>query len=90
MTVIETGIRSGTTYLKGGKLSLETHDGQYLKWIRLYLRNRLKSITKSWDCCLIEIEVVPDLIPVSITVISKDFWVHQFKISRTLARPTVF
>lgn len=61
----------GSIDLKGGTLSLQTHDGQSLKWLRLYYKNGLKSSSKSWDCCLIEIEAVPDLIPASVTVIEK-------------------
>ena len=48
----------GSVYLKGGQLSLQTHDGQSLQWVRLYFKNGLQSLTKSWDCCLIEIEEV--------------------------------
>ena len=57
-------------HLKGGQLSLETHDGQTLEWLRVYFKDGLKSISKSWDCCLIEIKNVPNIIPVSITLSS--------------------
>jgi hypothetical protein len=57
-------------HLKEGQLSLETHDGQTLEWLRVYFKDGLKSISKSWNCCLIEIKNVPNIIPVSITLSS--------------------
>jgi len=57
----------GNVNLKGGQLSLETHDGKILEWLRVYFKDGLESISKSWDCCLIEIRNVPDIIPVSLS-----------------------
>ena len=52
--------------LKGGSLSLRTHGGVELNWLKILYRNGLTAFTgdnRRWDCALIEIDKVSGTSP---------------------------